>query len=87
MAPQLTKLPGEIRDIIYQYALWDPAGLMLWIDPAGTRRLCRQHVQERSSFTYHFSSWSDASKIEFNQLQYVNRFFWRILCFAYRDNY
>jgi hypothetical protein len=73
---QLTTLPGEVRNIIYQYVLSEKGGLMVWIDPACTRRLCRQHVRERAAFAYFFSNHTDRSTIDFNQLQYVNRLFW-----------
>jgi hypothetical protein len=76
MAPQLTDLPGEIRNMIFEYVLSDAYGLLLWVDPAGTPRLCRQLSRERSLMAYRFSSRTDASRVEFNQLQYVSRQFW-----------
>jgi hypothetical protein len=76
MAPQLTDLPGEIRNTIFEYVLSDAHGLLLWIDPAGTPRLCRRLSRERSLMAYRFSSRADASRVEFNQLQYVSRQIW-----------
>jgi hypothetical protein len=76
MAPQFLDLPGEIRNLIFEHALSDSHGLLLWVDPAGTPRLCRQRSRERSLMAYVFSSRADASRVEFNQLQYVSRQIW-----------
>ena len=76
MTPQLLDLPGEIRNLIFEHALSNSLGLLLWVDPAGTHRLCRQHSRERSFMAYLFSSRADASRVEFNQLQFVSRQLW-----------
>jgi hypothetical protein len=76
MALQLTSLPGEIRNAIYKIVLSSPEPLIIWVDPAGARRICRQQSRGLSSLTYLFSSYTGGSKIEFNQLKYVSRMFY-----------
>lgn len=59
MAHQLTDLPGEIRNRIYEFVLSDSDSLMLWIDPAGIHRTCKRDAKRRSSLTYLFASPKD----------------------------
>jgi hypothetical protein len=76
----LTTLPAEIRNNIYKHVLYHPGGLVVWTDPAGIRRICRQPLRQRGLLVYTFSVGRGSSKIGFNQLKYVSRLFYLETC-------
>ncbi|KAF2244819.1 hypothetical protein BU26DRAFT_522567 [Trematosphaeria pertusa] len=64
MAPPLLRLPGELRNTIYEYALTEPRGIYYCEDKNGVGRLCLGSDVKSTDCGKQYSTEEDRQRID-----------------------